>query len=252
MRDLLLRCLDSLEASIPPDWEIIVVVNADVDGTAAATRVRFPRVRLIVNARNRGVGRARNQGLAVASGDVVVLLDADTEALPGALEALAATLMAEPDIGVVGPQLVSSSGDPQRTARTFPTILTKVRRRAPTPLRRLLPSDDLADSANPREVGYVIGACQAIRSVALEEVGNLDEGIFYGPEDVDLCLRMWKSGWRVVWDPTVTIMHHEQRATRRRLLSTLTLRHGAGLARYFMKHRYLFRAPAFGREPAAG
>jgi N-acetylglucosaminyl-diphospho-decaprenol L-rhamnosyltransferase len=251
-RDLLLRCLASLEASIPPAWGIIVVVNADVDGTVEAISASFPRVRLVANRRNRGVGPARNQGLAMASSEVVILLDADTETPRGALEGLAATLMSEPNIGVVGPRLVSSSGDLQHTARNFPTVLTKIRRRAPTALRRALPSDDLADSELPREVGYVIGACQAIRSTALQEVGLLDEAIFYGPEDVDLCLRMWKGGWRVVWDPTVTIMHHEQRRTRRKLLSALTVRHGAGLARYFVKHRYLFRAPRFGQGPAAG
>jgi GT2 family glycosyltransferase len=249
MRELLLRCLTTIEESIPTDWRVIVVSNGDSDGTVEATRSQFPWIQLIVNSQNRGVGHARNQGISEASGAVVVLLDADTEVPAGALERLVASLMAEPDVGVVGPRLVSPSGELQYTARTFPTILTKVRRRSPAVLRRILPSDDLVESDGPRSAGYVIGACQAIRRRALDEVGLLDGAVFYGPEDVDLCLRMWKKGWRVSWDPTITIMHHEQRATRRRLFSGLTLRHIIGLGRYFLKHRYVLRAPQFGHEP---
>ncbi len=92
----------------------------------------------------------------------------------------------------------------------------------------------------------MIGACQAIRREALGEVGVLDEVIFYGPEDVDLCLRMWRRGWRVLWDPGATIVHHEQRETRLRPLSPLMVRHAVALAYFFFKHRYLWRAPGYG------
>ena len=142
--------------------------------------------------------------------------------------------------------LVSPDGERQRTARAFPTILTKIRRRAPARLRAVLPNDDVSDGEQAVNVGYVIGACQAIRRRALDTVGLLDERIFYGPEDVDLCLRMWKAGWRVVWDPRHVVVHHEQRLTKRRLVSRLTLRHAWGLGYFFLKHRYFLHAPAYG------
>ncbi|TME18418.1 MAG: glycosyltransferase family 2 protein [Chloroflexi bacterium] len=246
MRDLLLQCLASLEPEMAADWEAIVVVNGDEDGSAVAVRDRFPWVRLIVNESNRGVGPARNQGLEAARGRVILLVDADTTSRAGALTGLVQALEGDSEVGVVGPRLVSPDGERQRTARAFPTILTKIRRRAPARLRAVLPNDDVSDGEQAVNVGYVIGACQAIRRRALDTVGLLDERIFYGPEDVDLCLRMWKAGWRVVWDPRHVVVHHEQRLTKRRLLSRLTLRHAWGLGYFFLKHRYFLHAPAYG------
>jgi GT2 family glycosyltransferase len=250
MRDLVLGCLETLAVEAPEAWELIVVVNSDPDRTVAAISQRFQNVRLIVNRVNRGVSAARNQGIEAAKGEVIVLLDADTTVPPGAMRGLVQALLNNPAAGVVGPRLVSPRGEPQATARRFPTLLTKIRRRAPRPLRRLLPHDAIDESNMPKEVGYVIGACQAIRQEALQDVGILDERIFYGPEDVDLCLRMWKGGWRVIWDPRYSIVHHEQRATRRRVFSVLMLRHAMGLVYFFIKHRYLLHPPTFGNKPA--
>jgi len=248
MRDLVTRCLETVTAEAPPDWEVIVVVNGDEDGTVGAIRTRFPQVRLIVNARNRGVGPARNQGMALSRGQFIILLDADTTVPPGSLTGLIDALQRAPDVAVLGPRLVSPSGQRQGTARDFPTPLTKVRRRLPERLAAMLPPDAVPDGDQPRAVGYVIGACQALRRDALGQVGLLDEAIFYGPEDVDLCLRMWKAGWQVVWDPRFTIVHHEQRLTRRRVLSVLTVRHALALAYFFAKHGYLFRPPTYGAQ----
>lgn len=245
MRALLLRCLETVGQERERDWQVVVVVNSDEDGTAGAVRARFPWVELIVNPVNRGVAAARNQGMGEAQGRVIILLDADTTVPLGSLRGLAGALLRDPKVGVIGPRLVSPRGEPQATARQFPTMLSKLRRRSPPLLARLLPSDAIELGNEPRRVGYVIGACQAIRTRALHQVGFLDERIFYGPEDVDFCLRMWKEGWQVVWDPRFTIVHHEQRATRRRVLSRLMLRHLHGLAYFFFKHRYLLHLPTF-------
>jgi hypothetical protein len=243
MRDALLTCLKSVRDEANCEWQIVVVVNGDSDGTASTVAKTFPEVELLVNASNRGVAPARIQGLALARGDVVILLDADTVVSPGALRGLVATLLANPQAGLVGPRLVAPDGRPQLTARSFPTILTKARRRVPDWLTPLLPKDNSPDSDEPTEVDYVIGACQVIRRPALEAVGGLDPVIFYGPEDVDLCLRLWKGGWTVLWDPRQSVMHHEQRTTRRSMFSLLTLRHVIGLTYFFAKHRYLLRGP---------
>ena len=167
---------------------------------------------------------------------------------PGSLTGLIDALQHALNVAVIGPRLVSPSGERQGTARNFPTLLTKLRRRWPDRLGARLAHDAVPDGERPRAVGYVIGACQALRRDALDKVGMLDEAIFYGPEDVDLCLRMWKAGWKVVWDPRFTIVHHEQRLTRRRLVSALTVRHALALAYFFRKHGYLFRPPTYGAQ----
>jgi GT2 family glycosyltransferase len=95
------------------------------------------------------------------------------------------------------------------------------------------------DHQSLREVDYVIGACQVIRRKAFEQVGFLDERIFYGPEDVDFCLRLHQAGWRVSYNPEATVIHKERRVTRS-LFSVLTWRHLRGLVYFFWKHGYLF------------
>jgi hypothetical protein len=98
------------------------------------------------------------------------------------------------------------------------------------------------DRTVAQPVDYVIGACQLIRSEVIRRIGLLDERMFYGPEDVDYCLRVWRAGWEVFYLPSAVVVHHEQRITRRRP-GVLTLRHGMAIAYYFWKHRYLWHRP---------
>jgi GT2 family glycosyltransferase len=87
------------------------------------------------------------------------------------------------------------------------------------------------------KVDYLIGACQMIRRETLEEVGLLDENIFYGPEDVDFCLRVYQHGWNVYYFPHTKIIHYEQRLTKKKYLSSLSLRHLKGLIYLYWKYQ---------------
>jgi N-acetylglucosaminyl-diphospho-decaprenol L-rhamnosyltransferase len=244
-RALLEACLAALPAATERlPTEVIVVDNGSRDGTADVLRRRGD-VTVIVNATNRGVAPGRNQGLRAARGEFVVLLDVDTVPAPGAFTQLAARLRAAPEVGLVGPKLVDPDGRLQYSCRRFPTLIDKLCRRLPDGVGRALVADvELRswDHADLRRVDYVIGACQMIRRAALDEVGLLDEHIFYGPEDVDLCLRMQRAGWQVEYVPAAVVMHLERRLTRK-LWSTLTARHVFGLGYFFWKHGYLLRRP---------
>ena len=252
-RALLEACLAALPAATAPlATEVIVIDNGSLDGTAEMLAGRRDVV-TIVNATNRGVAPARNQGLRAARGEFVALLDVDTEAAPGAFATLVARLRAEPEVGLVGPKLVDPDGRLQYSCRRFPTLVDKLCRRLPARFGRAL-IDDVElrswDHAGVRSVDYVIGACQVIRRAALDQVGLLDENIFYGPEDVDLCLRMQRAGWRVEYVPQAVVMHLERRITRK-LLSVLTARHVYGLGYFFWKHGYLLTRPTIAHERRA-
>lgn len=244
-RALLTACLAALPAATAPlPIEVIVVDNGSRDGTAEWLAARSDVV-TITNPTNRGVAPARNQGLRRARGELVALLDVDTVAAPGSFTTLVGRLRAAPDVGLVGPKLVDPDGTLQYSCRRFPTLVDKVLRRLPVRFGRAV-ADDVElrwwDHAGVRDVDYVIGACQVIRKAALDQVGLLDERIFYGPEDVDLCLRMHRAGWRVEYVPEAVVMHLERRVTRK-LLSTLTARHVYGLGYFFWKHGYLLTRP---------
>jgi len=238
------RCLESIYRFPPPQRFVVTVIdNGSSDGTPAMLRDEFPQVQLVLNRRNRGVAPARNQGLRQTKAEFVMILDADTEILPGALTALLDAIRERPRAGVVGAQLLYSDRTVQPSCKRIPHLLAPVfnRMTAVPGVKRLrvwrehMMQDWLHD--HPRPVDYVIGANQLIRTQALHEVGLLDENIFYGPEDIDFCARMWQHGWEVWYIPAARIIHHCARLTKRNPLSRLALLHLRGLHYFFRKFR---------------
>lgn len=230
-------CLDALlQGTRVPD-EIVVMDNGSKDQTRAVLVTRFPSVRVIENTTNLGVARARNQGLAAARGTYVLVLDDDTIVHPEALARLVDVLDANPTVAVCGPQLLSTTHEPISMNLTFPTLSHKVRRWGTTVERWNGGPWDNSISGRMREVDYIIGACQLIRRAVFDEVGLYDEHIFYGPEDIDFCLRLGQAGWRIILQPAARVIHAEQRIARS-IFSPIGRKHAAGLGYYFWKHRY--------------
>lgn len=229
-------CLESLlQGTLVPD-EIIVVDNGSTDQTRAVLARQFPAVRVIENTHNRGVAPARNQGLAVARGAYLLVLDDDTVVHPDALARLVSVLDTNPTVAVCGPQLLNTARQPIDQDQSFPTLLHKARRWRDTNLGNGRSSGN--DTAGGLHVvDYVIGACHIIRRAALDEVGPYDEHIFYGPEDIDFCLRLHQAGWWVVCEPAARVIHAEQRIARS-VSSAIGRKHATGLVYYFWKHRY--------------
>ncbi|MCX6031405.1 MAG: glycosyltransferase [Chloroflexi bacterium] len=240
------QCLDSvLTGASEISREVIVVDNGSLDGSPDILQ-GFNEITLIRNERNRGVAAARNQGILRARGEYVLLLDIDAVLTAGSLGKLVSFMARSPAAGLVGPKLISPDGSLQYSCRRFPTLLSKLARRIPQRWARdYLSDEELRWWAHDAisEVDYVIGACQLIRRSIFEVVGLLDERIFYGPEDVDFCLRLWKAGKKVYYAPEAVVVHHEQRITRN-LRSPVTRRHLWALLYFFLKYRY-----GFSREP---
>ncbi len=126
-RDLLQQCLDSLVlTSVALTHEVIVVDNASTDGSPELVRQSYPQVRLVENRDNVGFSRANNQGIRLATGRYVLLLNSDTIVKPGALEAMVALGDRHPRIGVVGAELRNLDGSLQPSWAAFPTRLSEV------------------------------------------------------------------------------------------------------------------------------
>ncbi|MFA6450543.1 MAG: glycosyltransferase family 2 protein [bacterium] len=238
---LLKQSVESARAATSvTDYEIIVVDNGSADGTPDWLRSQ-PGIKTIFNETNRGVAPARNQGLSAATGRYLLILDADTIVEPGALDTLTAAMNAHPEAGLGAPKLTDADGALQFTCRYYPTALSKIYRRLPFAFaKKRLAAEFLEDwpHDSERAVDYAIGACQIFRREAFEKTGPLDERIFYGPEDIDYCIRIWRAGWTVMYFPQAVVRHLERRITRR-LLSKTTFRHAAGLVYFFAKYRYI-------------
>jgi N-acetylglucosaminyl-diphospho-decaprenol L-rhamnosyltransferase len=250
-KGLLVPCIESVRAAARKiECEIIVVENGSGDGTGKWLREQGD-VKTISNTANRGVAPARNQGLGVAKGRYLLILDADTVVEPGAFDALVACMDLHPGVGLGAPKLIGAQGNLQYTCRNYPTVFSKIYRRLPLGFaRKRLSAEQLEDWPHDAEraVDYTIGACQIFRRQAYEQIGPLDESIFYGPEDIDYCIRMWRVGWTVMYFPQAVVRHLERRITKK-LFSKMTLKHAWGLVHFFWKYKYITNT---GKLPGSG
>jgi GT2 family glycosyltransferase len=226
VRDLLRRCLVSLSAE-PPEashlqTEIVVVDNGSTDGSVELVRDEFPRVTLIANPDNIGFAAGNNQGIGVAQGRYLLLLNPDTEAIGDALSRLVQYLDTHPDVGLVGPQLLHTDGQIQSSRRRFPTAATFffestwLTPLAPSSILRRYYVLDQPDDA-VLDVDWVTGAAMLTRREVVVQVGGMDESFFMYSEELDWCRRIKAAGWRVVYCPAAQIVHHVGKSSEQAL-----------------------------------
>jgi len=218
VRALLQRCLSSLTECSKRNalqCEVIVVDNASADGSPDMVRQHFPDVVLVASDSNLGFTKGTNMGVAHSSGRYVLLLNPDTEVIGDALQTMVAHMDDHADVGALGPKLLFPDGRVQPSRRRFPTLATALLESTVVqqwfPRNRVLYRYYIQDRGDDEEqdVDWVIGACLLIRRQAWEQVGPLDEGFFMYSEELDWCRRLKTAGWRVVYVPEATIVHHE-------------------------------------------
>jgi hypothetical protein len=220
VRELLLNCLDSLhEARERGELdEIIVIDSTSDDGSACAARRRYPDIEVLV-VPNRGYGAAANTGIALARADAVLVLNSDTVVQHGAISTLSEHMFSRNDVGVAGPRLRYADGSTQPTRRRFPTRWTPVFES--TILEEWFPDNRWCRSyrlsggsdSEAREVDWLVGAALMVRGEAVDQVGGFDESFRMYGEELEWCHRFRRHGWRVVFVPDASIVHHEGAST---------------------------------------
>jgi GT2 family glycosyltransferase len=188
--DVLARCIDSLDGQAD---ELVVVNNG---GTLELER---ERVRLIEPGTNLGFGAGGNLGAAAVTSDVLVFLNPDTVAQPGAVQALAHALD-DDTVGVVQARL-RLLGDPDRL-NSSGNVLHVSGLAWPGGYRE--PAETLSICT---DIAYASGAAFAIRRALFEQIGGFTEELFLYQEDLELCWRVWLSGRRVVVTPDADVLH---------------------------------------------
>jgi N-acetylglucosaminyl-diphospho-decaprenol L-rhamnosyltransferase len=221
-RDLLIGCLESVATSLADTpalrAETIVVDNASVDGSAEAARERCPWAQVVARDSNSGFAAASNEGIAVSSGRIVLLLNPDTEVLGPALAEIVDCYDRHADAGIVGGHLLNPDGSEQESCFRFPGLAQQVldffpinHRLTSSRLNGRYPAR-LADREH--QVDHPLGACFAISREVIDAIGPLDAGFFMYCEEVDLALRTRQAGWEAWYAPRARVIHHGGAAAR--------------------------------------
>ena len=210
---LLADCIGSvLEQTVAP-CEIVVIDNCSTDGSAEMVARDFPQVVLIANTDNRGFAAANNQGLAVARGANLLLLNPDTIILDHAIDTMLGWLAAHPGVGCVGCQVLEGPGVIQRTGFADPKPLNQVIvEMGLTRLGRFVPRFGQPfysdwDRKSEREVDVVSGMFMLVPRAVYDKVGPLDPDFFIYAEEADWCRRIRKAGYGCVFAPVAQIIH---------------------------------------------
>jgi GT2 family glycosyltransferase len=224
--------------------EFFIVDNGSKDGTQdilVQLGREHPEIRTWLLGENQGTTAARNMVLSQGAGRYFCILDSDAYPHRGCLSRLVGILETDSSIGIAVPRIVYPDGRYQKSVDHFPTLGGKLRRAVM--LRRI----ELDETPPGRgSVPCAISAFWIFRRKVLEDVGLLDEHIFYSPEDVDFCLSVWEKGYSVFHEPDAVAVHDAQERSRNLLPNSLTFSHIKGLCYLFWKHRYIFRPPRYG------
>ena len=213
--DYLSRCLTSIRNSDTRcNYEILVVDDASPLSCAEAVTAVFPEARVIVNSENLGYAKANNLLINTAAGHFVLVLNCDTQVLPGALDAMVAYLKKHPAAGAVGPKVLNDDGTLQpQCRRGFLSPLSSFAYLVG--LDRLFPhnralGEYLLRYANPEEtheVQSLSGACMMVRREVIQQLGAFDETLVQYSEDLDWCYRIAAADWCVVYLPNAEVIH---------------------------------------------
>jgi len=211
-RELLLRGLDAIareRAGLPYATEVLVLDNASRDGSATAARQHPAVTEVVEPAERRGKAENDSELLQRAKGRFALLLNEDSELLPGATSALHAALSARPRAGAAGAALLRPDRTPQPSAWRFPDPLTALL--TLLQLHRLLVVQSRGGAV--REVDWAQSAALLVRRDAAAAIGWLDPAFFVYSDEVDFCKRLRLSGWSVLHVPHARAIHHEQLST---------------------------------------
>jgi hypothetical protein len=254
--DITLRALESIfEKTEGIEFEVIVLDNASVDGSADMIEHRFPSVHLIRSDKNLGFAAAHNRALSVAQGKFLLVLNSDVLFLDNSAKKMVDRLQNGPEeFGVIGPQILNSdmSLAPSSRRRAFysRTLVGLSAVNQYFSFGKLLPMrflqrylryllgrahDNFDPPTSVQEVEWLDGMCVMFKHEALEQVGLFDEQFFFDYEIGDLLIRLRAKGWGIIFDPGVKVIHLG--GYSRKKIPKIVVENKRSCLIYYAKHR---------------
>lgn len=229
-KELTRDCLASVFKYLPLDFfEVIVVDNSSNDTSSEMVRKDFPKIKLIQSAENLGFAKGINKGVKFAKADNLLFLNSDTKLYDATLVAMVNFLQQNKNIGVLGGLLTNLDGSPQRSFGKFYTLFN---------VFKMLLGGDQAEKLKtqlnrPVSVDWVSGGFMMIPKSVYEKMQGFDEHFFMYIEDMELCYRIKKSGYKVFAYPAKAI--HIAQGSSNRSFAVINIY--SGLVYFYEKHR---------------
>lgn len=240
--------MKSLTGVLEPDfkYEIIVV---DISSSVETRNVisEFSEVKAVCFKENIGYTRGVNEGIKNSSGKAVFIINPDIIPLKSSIEKMAEYIYKDPEVGLLGPQLLNFDGSIQNSSFDFYGPMTVVYRRtflgglpwAKKELSRFLMTNK--DKTKKLEAGWLMGSALMATKEAIRNIGNMDEGLFLYMSEVDWARRFWENGYKVVYFPEAKMYHYHRRGSKGKLdafdiIKKETRWHIIDAIKYFRKH----------------
>lgn len=215
--ELIRQCIASIIETTPLseiEYEIIVIDNASSDGSTEYLRSIADKITLIENTENIGYAKACNQGMKIAKGKYILLLGSDTIMKPGTLKNCAGFLDANKEAGAVSCRLLNPDGSVQSSLKKFPKLINAFY--TYLSFDKMNREYDMADFdyCSTCTVEQAAATFLMVRREIMEKINYFDESYRILYNDVDLCSRIWKSGYRIYFLHTVSIIHYGSHSTK--------------------------------------
>lgn len=242
-KKLLEDCLDSIyKFSKGISFEVIVVDNASQDGSQQIVKKKFPKVKLIENKDNLGFGKANNQGLKIAKGEYIMLLNSDTYQIENSFEKIVKKARELPNLGAFGPLLLHEDRTIQQSVGFFPHL--------PQVVWWMSFLDDLPGATflkpyhvdhdsfykKQHEVDWVTGAAIVVPKKVFDQLGGFDEAIFMYGEDFEWCFRIKKESYKIYFSPCARIVHIGQGSSNK-IPTRAFIGECRGIKYFYQKHK---------------
>lgn len=246
VKEFILNAIQSIyKAKNNLNIEIIVVDNNSSDGSPEIIKNTFPEVKVIPNKANLGFAKANNQGIKIAQGKYLLLLNPDTIVQEDTFTTLIDFLEKHPDAGMCGCKILNPDGSLQLACRrSYPSLwvaFTKI-----TGLSNLFPKSKLfgkynltyLDENQTYEVDAISGSFMFLRKEVIDKVKGLDEDFFMYGEDLDFCYRIKQAGYKIYYVHNTSIIHYKGESTKRSNIDEI--KHFYGAMQIFVKKHYKF------------
>lgn len=221
--------------------EIIVVDNASNDGSPELICEHFPEVKLIRETVNHGFGKGNNIGAKIALGDYILFLNTDTILTCDFLPQLLTVMIENPQVGIVAPKLLNQDGSLQISTSPALGVWGEFLAQRRSSRYHRGQNKEYIDQkfAHQQEVDLVVGAALLIRRKLFEQLRGFDENFFMYFEEADLCQRSQYLGWKVIYEPRVSLIHLHGASTKQ-LPQQMLLEYRRSQVYYYQKHRPLW------------